>query len=43
MVRDELFKYEKLNKILDKYDKPKEVENKKTLWDLICQAFGIKG
>lgn len=41
MVKAELTKQENLNKILDKYDKSNEVEKKKTLWELICQAFGI--
>jgi|SRR5690554_1873985 len=43
MVIKELSNYESLNKILDEYDNTERIiEKKKSLWELLKQALGIK-
>ena len=44
LVQNELTKYKALNDTLDEYDKKneKQIQKKKSFWDILCQAFGIK-
>ncbi|MFA6936506.1 MAG: hypothetical protein WCQ75_04180 [Bacilli bacterium] len=39
MVKQQLLSYEQLNYMLDKYDNPKTVEKKKSLWEKIKSLF----